>query len=161
MSPAIQQRPPASPDYVELVRYLIEPFLESPGSLRVDCEIHPRQARAWIRLAFDDPDKGRVYGRGGRNIHAIRTVLEAVAKTAGQSIYLDIYDAQAGEQRYSSAKSEPRYSSAKNDRGDRSLRDRDSRPRSRDSLGGRPLRDLPRHSPGSRFKPKKGSGDFR
>lgn len=42
-------------------------------------------------MAFEDPEKGRVFGRGGRNIQAIRTVLEAAAGTAGQSIYLDIY----------------------------------------------------------------------
>jgi hypothetical protein len=28
----------ASPDYIGLVRFLIEPFLESPTSLKVDCE---------------------------------------------------------------------------------------------------------------------------
>ena len=84
--------PLLSPDYVGIVRFLIEPFLESPESLRVDCEINPGQAKAWIRLAFEEPEKGRVYGRGGRNIQAIRTVLSAVAQTAGHSVYLDIYE---------------------------------------------------------------------
>lgn len=82
----------ANPDYAAIVRFLIEPFLESPESLRVDCEIHPRQAKAWIRLAFDEAEKGRVYGRGGRNIQAIRTVLSGVAQLAGHSVFLDIYD---------------------------------------------------------------------
>ncbi len=95
MNPAQQQS--ASPNYAGLVKFLIGPFLETPGSLRVDCELHPRQSRVWVRLAFEDPDKGRVYGRGGRNIQAIRTTLEAVAQTAGQSLYLDIYDGEAGD----------------------------------------------------------------
>lgn len=82
----------AMPDYEGLVRFLVEPFLESPESLRVDCELMESKPKAWIRVAFDDPEKGRVFGRGGRNIQAIRTVLEATAKAAGQSIYLDIYD---------------------------------------------------------------------
>lgn len=82
----------ANPDYAEIVRFLIEPFLESPESLRIDCELHPRQPKAWIRLAFDEPEKGRVYGRGGRNIQAVRTVLAAVAQTAGQSVHLEIYE---------------------------------------------------------------------
>lgn len=90
-SPANPQ-PSVNPDYAGIVRFLIEPFLESPESLRVDCEIHPRQAKAWIRLAFEEPEKGRVYGRGGRNIQAIRTALSAVAQLAGHSVYLDIYD---------------------------------------------------------------------
>ena len=95
MNPAQHQS--ASPNYAGLVEFLIGPFLESPGSLRVDCELHPRQSRVWVRLAFEDPDKGRVYGRGGRNIQAIRTTLEAMAQTAGQSLYLDIYDGEAGD----------------------------------------------------------------
>lgn len=65
----------------------------------MDCEVNPRQAKAWIRLAFDEPEKGRVYGRGGRNIQAVRTLLEAVAQTAGQSVHLEIYEGQPDVQR--------------------------------------------------------------
>ena len=84
------------PNYAELVRFLVEPFLESKEALRVDCEVSPSKPRVWVRLAFETADKGRVYGRGGRNIQAIRTVLAAIAQTAGQSLYLDVYsDARA------------------------------------------------------------------
>lgn len=69
----------------------MEPFLESPDSLSVDCEISPTLKRAWIRIAFDSADKGKVFGRGGRNIQAIRTVIAAAAEVAGQTVYLDIY----------------------------------------------------------------------
>ena len=90
--PQVVWRPPSNkPDYVGLVRFLVEPFLESPEALRVDCEISPSKPRVWVRLAFETADKGRVYGRGGRNIQAIRTVLTAIAQTAGQSLYLDVY----------------------------------------------------------------------
>ena len=85
----------ASPNYVGLVRFLIQPFLESPESLKVDCEISPSRPRIWIRLAFDSSDKGRVFGRGGRNIQAIRTVLEAAAQSSGQAVYLDIFGGDA------------------------------------------------------------------
>ncbi|KKD35517.1 MAG: KH domain-containing protein [Limnoraphis robusta] len=84
--------PSASPDYAELVRFLVEPFLEAPESLRVDCERSLAQQRTWIRLAFEAEDKGRVYGRGGRTIQAIRRVLSAIAEAAGESVYLDIYE---------------------------------------------------------------------
>jgi hypothetical protein len=82
----------ASPDYVSLVRFLIAPFLESPQSLSIDCERSNAKERVWIRLAFEGTDKGRVFGRGGRNIQAIRTVIQAVALAAGQSAHLDIYE---------------------------------------------------------------------
>jgi predicted RNA-binding protein YlqC (UPF0109 family) len=76
----------ASPDYVGLVRFLVEPFLESPQRLSVDCERSNAKERVWIRLAFEGADKGRVFGRGGRNIQAIRTVIQAAAQAAGQSV---------------------------------------------------------------------------
>ncbi len=118
MNPAQQQS--ASPNYAGLVEFLIGPFLETPGSLRVDCELHPRQSRVWVRLAFEDPDKGRVYGRGGRNIQAIRTTLEAMAQTAGQSLYLDIYDGEAGDRN----SGPPRGDRPDRDRPDRDRLDR-------------------------------------
>ena len=82
----------ATPDYVGLVRFLIEPFLESPQGLSIDCEKSNAKERVWIRLAFEGADKGRVFGRGGRNIQAIRTVIQAAAQAAGQSVHLDIYE---------------------------------------------------------------------
>ncbi|WP_341993545.1 KH domain-containing protein [Chlorogloeopsis sp. ULAP02] len=83
--------PTISPDYVGLIRFLIQPFLESPDSLSVDCEMYHTHKRAWIRIAFESTDKGKVFGRGGRNIQAIRTVIAAAAEAAGHSVYLDIY----------------------------------------------------------------------
>lgn len=93
----------ASPDYVSLVRFLVEPFLELPESLSIDCETLHAKQRVWIRLAFEGADKGRVFGRGGRNIQAIRTVIQAVAQAAGQFAHLDIYDETSGAPRRESA----------------------------------------------------------
>ncbi|MCL1465231.1 KH domain-containing protein [Argonema galeatum A003/A1] len=81
----------AIPDYGGLVKFLVQPFLESQESLKVDCEISASSPRVWIRVAFEGEDKGRVFGRGARNIQAIRTALEAAARASGQSVYLDIY----------------------------------------------------------------------
>ncbi|MCL6436456.1 MAG: KH domain-containing protein [Leptolyngbyaceae cyanobacterium HOT.MB2.61] len=81
----------STPDYAGLVKFLVQPFLEAPDSLKVDCEVSQSKAKVWVRLAFEGSDKGRVFGRGGRNIQAIRTVLEGVARSVGYSAYLDIY----------------------------------------------------------------------
>lgn len=91
----------SSPDYIGLVRFLLEPFLDDPSSLRVDCEMSQTRNRAWIRIAFDNSEKGKVFGRGGRNIQAIRTAIAAAAKLAGQSVYLDIYGNDAGRDGFS------------------------------------------------------------
>ena len=86
-----KKSPNPSPDYVGLVKFLIEPFLESPESLSVDWETSLNHKRVWIRIAFDNADKGKVFGRGGRNIQAVRKVIAAAAAAIGQSVYLDIY----------------------------------------------------------------------
>lgn len=88
--------PITSPDYTGLVRFLMQPFLDSPESLSVDCENSHTRKRVWIRIAFESTDKGKVFGRGGRNIQAIRTVVAAAAEAAGQSVYLDIYGSTVG-----------------------------------------------------------------
>ena len=99
-----------TPDYVSLVNFLMQPFLESPDTLSVDCEISHSTKRAWIRIAFDSADKGKVFGRGGRNIQAIRTVISAAAQAAGQSAYLDIYGSNESREDAPASSSEERHS---------------------------------------------------
>ena len=82
----------SKPDFDGLVRFLIEPLLDSPELLSFDCENVPSTKRVWIRLAFEDNDKGKIYGRGGRNIQAVRNVLQTAAQMAGQTLYLEIYE---------------------------------------------------------------------
>ena len=47
-------------------------------------------------MAFEGEDRGRFFGRGGRNIQAMRSALEGIAKIADQSICLDVYGFQGG-----------------------------------------------------------------
>ncbi|MGY2837184.1 KH domain-containing protein [Thermostichus sp. MS-CIW-41] len=83
------------PDYKALVHLLIEPLLSS-ASLQMDVETTCGGRKVWLRLAFDPKDRGRVFGRGGRTLQAIRQVMMAAAQLAGQSLYIDIYG-EAGE----------------------------------------------------------------
>lgn len=89
----------AAPDYNKLVRFLIQPFLENPDTLSVDCELSQGTGKVWIRVAFESEDKGRVFGRGGRNIQAIRTSVAAAATLAGHSAHVDIYGSAAADER--------------------------------------------------------------
>ena len=57
----------------------------------VDCEYTIERRRVWIRVAVATVDRDSAFGRGGRNIQAIRTVVQAAAATVGQSIHLDVY----------------------------------------------------------------------
>ncbi|NJN04954.1 MAG: KH domain-containing protein [Leptolyngbyaceae cyanobacterium SL_1_1] len=81
----------SQPDFVGIVRFLVAPFLTASTALSVDCEYRANGSRVWIRLAFDGEDRGRVLGRGGRNIQAIRTVIKAIAALSGLQAHLEVY----------------------------------------------------------------------
>jgi len=83
------------PDYLGLVRFLLTPFLAKPDQLRLDCE--RSNQRYWIRAAFDRDDRAQAFGRGGRNIDAIRHTLKAVGQLVGDSVRLEIYGEHSGE----------------------------------------------------------------
>ncbi|NDJ19772.1 KH domain-containing protein [Myxacorys almedinensis] len=99
------------PSYADLTRFLMQPFLDSPEALRIDCETCADGSRIWVRLAFEGADKGRVFGRGGRNIQAVRAVLNGVAKAAGQTANLEIYGGQQADEG-AGQESRPRSSNA-------------------------------------------------
>jgi hypothetical protein len=82
------------PNYRELVRFLVEPLLEFPDELRIDCESYAGQSRVWVRLAFGPEDKGRVFGRGGRTIQSIRLLVKTAANLAGHSAHLEVHGLQ-------------------------------------------------------------------
>ena len=79
------------PNYEGLVRFLIEPFLSDPQALCINSEINQNKKKIWLRVAFDKSDRGKVFGRGGRNIHAIRTAIQTAALSHNESVFLDIY----------------------------------------------------------------------
>jgi uncharacterized protein len=79
------------PDYSAIVRLLVEPLLDQPEVLKIDCETHPQKARVWVRVAFEGADKGKVFGRGGRTIQAIRTVLTVAGQAVGQMVHLEVF----------------------------------------------------------------------
>ncbi|MEM7064110.1 MAG: KH domain-containing protein [Cyanobacteria bacterium P01_B01_bin.77] len=96
------------PDFEALVRFLVTPFLESPDALRLDFEPLSDGQRLWIRVAFDGEDKGRVFGRGGRNIQAIRKVLKATGALHNCSVHLDVYGESSQDSGDGTDRSRPR-----------------------------------------------------
>ncbi|MGA7953049.1 MAG: KH domain-containing protein [Gloeobacterales cyanobacterium] len=80
------------PDYPKLVRFLVEPLLDTPEKLVVRVESTRGGAKILIRLAFDSSDKGKVFGRGGRTIQAVRRVLEAAGQSHGQEVRLQVFE---------------------------------------------------------------------
>jgi hypothetical protein len=84
----------ASPDFIGLARFLLQPLLDESQSLAIDCEQIESTQKIWVRVAFSGRDKGRVFGRGGRNLQAIRTVLATAAGLIGKSLHFEVYSGQ-------------------------------------------------------------------
>ncbi len=80
------------PNYPELVDFLVSPLLDDPKALLVDAESTLGGQRVWLRVSFASGDKGKVFGRGGRTIQAIRYVLEAAARTHNQQVHMEIFE---------------------------------------------------------------------
>lgn len=81
-----------TPDYVELTRFLMEPLLDSPEDLKVYTEVLSGGSKVWVRVALEgDNDRGRFFGRGGRNIQAIRNILKAAGQNAAQQVTLEVF----------------------------------------------------------------------
>ncbi|MEL6815518.1 MAG: KH domain-containing protein [Cyanobacteria bacterium J06598_3] len=75
-----------------LARFLMDPFLDKPEALKFHTETLAGGKKLWLRAAFDeDEDKGRVFGRGGRNINAMRTVISAAAKPVNMNVSLSVF----------------------------------------------------------------------
>jgi uncharacterized protein len=93
------------PDYGQLVKFLFQPFLSVADAISVDCEYTIDRQRVWIRVAIASTDRDTAFGRGGRNIQAIRTVLQAAASAVGQSVHLDVYGSNSGSRHLDSDRS--------------------------------------------------------
>lgn len=78
------------PDYEGLVRFLLAPLLDDPSTLAIDCEVTRGGSRVRVRVSFDSDERGRVFGRGGRTIQAVRQVMTAAARNVEQSLSLDV-----------------------------------------------------------------------
>jgi|YNPMSStandDraft_2_1061718.scaffolds.fasta_scaffold145805_2 predicted RNA-binding protein YlqC (UPF0109 family) len=80
-------------NYNKLVRFLLQPLLDHPDSLRVDAEVNASATKVWLRVAIAQADRARILGKGGKTMQTIRTILQAAAKNLGQSLTLELYEA--------------------------------------------------------------------
>lgn len=73
-----------------LVRYLVESLVESPES--VDITVVEDEEALRFEIKLDQADVGKVIGRGGRIIKAIRTLARAAGSTEERQVEVDIVD---------------------------------------------------------------------
>jgi predicted RNA-binding protein YlqC (UPF0109 family) len=72
----------------KLVEYLARRLVESPGEVRV--EEDEDEGDLVIRLHVAPDDVGRVIGRGGRIVRALRTVVRACGAREDRRVMLEI-----------------------------------------------------------------------
>ncbi|MEI6427786.1 MAG: KH domain-containing protein [Pseudanabaena sp. ELA607] len=87
-------------NYNALLETIFQPLLSQPEAFRFDIERNSQGDRYWIRISFADADRGRVYGKAGRTIQAIKAIFATAAQASGQQFYLDVYDAAPPEPEY-------------------------------------------------------------
>jgi predicted RNA-binding protein YlqC (UPF0109 family) len=75
-------------DYTELVSYIVKSIVSQPDSVKVAMVEGERTNRVEVSLANEDV--GKVIGRGGRNIDAIRQVVRAAALKNHDRVMVEI-----------------------------------------------------------------------
>ena len=74
--------------FKELVEYIVKSLVDEPDQVDIS-EIFDEDSLI-IELRVADDDKGRVIGRGGRVINAIRTLIEPLADKENKHVTLEV-----------------------------------------------------------------------
>jgi hypothetical protein len=75
----------------ELLEYLARGLVDEPEEVSVD-EFEEDNGTIVLELCVAEGDYGKVIGRGGRTVGALRTVVAASAAGQNQRVLLDIVD---------------------------------------------------------------------
>ena len=73
-----------------LLILLVRPIVDEPD--RVEVEASESDTRVDLELRVAPDDIGKVIGRGGRTIRAIRTVVKAASVKAGKRVNVEVAD---------------------------------------------------------------------
>ncbi len=73
-----------------LCRFLVTSLVEDSGAVRIE-RIETERVDIFL-LKVAKEDRGRVLGRGGRTIGALRTALDAVASYIDREVVVEIMD---------------------------------------------------------------------
>jgi predicted RNA-binding protein YlqC (UPF0109 family) len=74
----------------ELLAYLARELVDDPDSVRVETE--DRDGALVLLLHVAPDDVGKVIGRGGRIVRALRTVIRASAVQEGRRVLIEIVE---------------------------------------------------------------------
>jgi len=75
----------------EFVEFIVKQLVDNPDKVIVE-ETAPDEYTIEINLKVDQSDRGRVIGKKGQNINAIRTLLTAVGAKAKHRATLEFFE---------------------------------------------------------------------
>ena len=74
-----------------LLEYLVRSLVDEPDEVTVEA-IEEDDGTVVLELRVAEDDAGKVIGRGGRTVAALRTVVKAAAVRDGQRVLVDVVD---------------------------------------------------------------------
>ena len=98
-------------DYRELVEFIVRNIVDHPDAVEV--ESRGRHRAETIEIRLDPGDVGRVIGKSGRNIEAIRSVVKAAAIKDHKRVNVEVvseseeYQAAHGDEAEGAGEHEP------------------------------------------------------
>lgn len=72
----------------ELLKYITQKLASKPKSVEISKSEEDSQVTFTIKL--DDEDKGKIIGKGGKNIKAIRDILSIIARQEQKRVFLKV-----------------------------------------------------------------------
>ena len=78
-------------DYTGLVRTLVEPIVEHKDDVSIE-EVEGENGVPCVEVRVHEDDAGKVIGRQGRVIKAIRTLARAAATRVGEHVDVELLD---------------------------------------------------------------------
>jgi len=75
-------------DYVDLTRFIVERMVAAPEAVSV--RSLPKGRSTIIEVAVAETDMGKLIGKGGRNIDAIRAVVRAAGLRGHQRVQVEL-----------------------------------------------------------------------
>lgn len=77
-------------DYADLTKFIAEKIAAEKDGVEV--ETQPRGRTTIVRLKVNDADMGKVIGKGGRNIEAIRAVVRSAGLRHHERVQVELKD---------------------------------------------------------------------
>ena len=77
-------------DYADLTKFIAERIVSQKDAVEV--EVQPRGRSTIVRLEVADDDMGKVIGKNGRNIEALRAVVRAAGLRHHERVQVELKD---------------------------------------------------------------------